>query len=71
AGTGLQALRIPADVIGAVLNHKKAGITSRYLHHDYAAEKRAALEVWGNRIDAIVSGRAANVVAIGDRGGHE
>lgn len=67
-GTGLQALRIPADVIGAVLNHKKAGITSRYLHHDYADEKRAALDAWANRIDTILKGGAANVVAIGDGG---
>jgi integrase len=62
-GTGLQSLRIPSDVIGAVFNHKKAGVTSRYLHHDYAVEKRAALEAWGNRVDAIVSGRAVNVVS--------
>ena len=68
AGTGLQALRIPADVIGAVLNHKKAGITSRYLHHDYATEKRAALDAWANRIDVIVKGGAANVVPIGEGG---
>lgn len=67
-GTGLQSLRIPADVIGAVLNHKKAGVTSRYLHHDYATEKRVALEAWANWIDALLQSRAANVVSIGDGG---
>jgi integrase len=67
-GTGLQSLRIPADVIGAVLNHKKAGVTSRYLHHDYAMEKRAALEAWANRIDALMQSSATNVVPIRDGG---
>ena len=65
-GTGLQALRIPADVIGAILNHKQASVTSRYLHHDYAEEKRSALAAWANRIDAIVEDKASNVVPIGE-----
>lgn len=65
-GTGLQVLRIPADTIGAILNHKKVGITQRYLHHDYAEEKRAALDAWANRLDALVNGKPANVVKIGE-----
>ncbi|MGZ8400386.1 MAG: tyrosine-type recombinase/integrase [Methyloceanibacter sp.] len=51
--TGLQKLGTPLQVTEAILNHvsgSRAGIVGVYQRHDYAGEKRAALEAWGNYI---------------------
>jgi len=58
--TGMAKLGVAPIVLGHVANHRtttKAGITlGIYTHHDYAAEKRQALEAWANRLGAIISG---------------
>ena len=46
--TGMQRLGISEDVIDAVQAHAKAGIKRVYQRHKYAAEKRAALQAWGD-----------------------
>ena len=46
--TGMQRLGISADVIDAVQAHAKTGIKRVYQRHNYAAEKRAALQAWGD-----------------------
>jgi integrase len=59
--TGLQRLGVRLEVTEAVLNHvsgSRAGIVGIYQRHDYAAEKRAALEAWSAHVAAIVVGRA-------------
>jgi hypothetical protein len=59
--TGLQRLSIRLEVTEQVLNHvsgSRAGIVGIYQRHDFAAEKRAALEAWGAHVLAIVEGRA-------------
>jgi hypothetical protein len=40
-----------------------------YQRHDWAAEKRAALDAWGAKVLAIAEGRAAqgNIVALPER----
>ena len=53
----------------AVLNHisgSRGGIAGVYQRHDWAAEKRAALDAWAAHVAAIIEGRAAagNVVAL-------
>jgi integrase len=63
-GTGLQALRISSDEIGAVLNHKKPGVTARYLRHDYGEEKVTALAAWSNKLGSIIRPAPANVVPL-------
>jgi hypothetical protein len=42
---------------------RPAGIVGIYQRHDYAVEKRAALDAWGAHVAAIVEGRelAGNV----------
>ncbi len=43
--------------IRRVLNHsikKDLGVTATYLKHDYAAEKRAALQAWSDRLSVIL-----------------
>ena len=66
--TGLQKLGVRLEVTEAVLNHvsgSRAGIVGVYQRHEYAAEKRAALEAWGRYLDALLTGKpATNVVEI-------
>jgi integrase len=69
AATGLQKLRTPLQVTEAILGHtagSRAGVIGIYQRHDYANEKRAALEAWGAHVMALVEGRThtATVVAI-------
>jgi integrase len=71
--TGLQKLGVRLEVTEAVLNHvsgSRAGIVGVYQRHEWADEKRAALNAWGGHVAAIVAGREAggNVVAFA-RGG--
>jgi hypothetical protein len=58
--TGLQRLGVRLEVTEAVLNHisgSRDGIAGVYQRHDWAAEKRAALDAW-----------AAHVLAIAEQG---
>jgi hypothetical protein len=58
--TGLQYLGVRLEVPEAVLNHisgNRAGIAGVYQRHDWAAEKRAALDGWATHVLAIVGGR--------------
>jgi integrase len=60
--TNLQKLGVRLEVTEAVLNHvsgSRAGIVGIYQRHDWAEEKRAALNAWGEHIAAIVEGRTA------------
>jgi integrase len=62
--SGMARLGINLPVIEKVLNHTSgsfAGIVGVYQKHSFADEKRAALEAWGRRIDALVSGKHAKV----------
>jgi integrase len=63
--TGLQKLRTPLQVTEAILGHvsgSRAGVVGIYQRHDYADEKRAALEAWGAHVIALVEGRAPGKV---------
>jgi integrase len=67
--TGLQRLGVRLEVTEQVLNHvsgSRAGIVGAYQRHDFASEKRAALDAWGAHVLAVVEGRAAmgNVVTL-------
>jgi integrase len=68
--TGFQRLGVRLEVTEAVLNHisgSRAGIVGVYQRHDWAAEKRAALEAWAAHVLAVVEDRPAeqNVVRLG------
>jgi len=69
--TGLQRLRFPVEVSEAVLNHRGgtvSGVAAIYARHDYAAEKREALDAWARHVSAIVDGRPSdNVVKLPSR----
>jgi integrase len=60
--TGLQRLGVRLEVTEAVLNHvsgSRAGIVGIYQRHEWASEKRAALNAWAAHVMALVRGRAA------------
>ena len=68
AVTNMAKLGVSPIVLGHVINHisvTKAGVTlSVYSHYDYAREKREALELWADRLEAVVAGTGANVVRL-------
>jgi integrase len=61
----LAKLGVVPHVIAHVANHRsltKSGVTfAHYVQHSYEAEKRAALELWANRLEAIIAGTGAVV----------
>jgi integrase len=70
--TGLQRLGVRLEVTEQILNHvagSRAGIVGIYQRHDFALEKRAALEAWGEHIMAIVEDLPAanNVISLSAR----
>jgi integrase len=57
--SGLAKLGVNLPVIEKVLNHVSgsfAGIVGVYQHHDFACEKRAALDAWAAHVMAVVAG---------------
>ena len=55
--TGMQKLGVTLQTVEAVLGHtsgSRDGIVGVYQRHDYAAEKRAALEAWGAHVTSLV-----------------
>jgi integrase len=62
--TGLQRLGVRLEVTEAVLNHisgSRGGIAGVYQRHDWAAEKRAALDSWAAHVLAVArSGPGTN-----------
>src|SRR5262245_13003911 len=58
--TGLQRLGVRLEVTEAVLNHlsgSRAGVVGIYQRHDWADEKRSALEAWSSHLLAAAEGR--------------
>jgi len=67
AATGMARLGIPVRVTEAVLNHVSGtggGIVGVYQRHDYADEKRKALEAWAHFVSDLVKGTSGNVVRL-------
>jgi integrase len=68
--TGLQRLGVRLEVTEALLNHisgSRGGIAGVYQRHDWANEKRAALDGWAFYVLAVVNDQQAptsNVVAL-------
>jgi integrase len=66
--TGLQRLGVRLEVTEAVLNHisgSRGGIAGVYQRHDWASEKRVALDAWASHVLAVADRRSvfAKVVA--------
>jgi integrase len=56
--TGMASLGVQPHIVEAVLNHQggsKGGIAGIYNRHAYDAEKKHALELWGQHVTRVVS----------------
>jgi integrase len=67
AATMMGDCGVRPDTIDRVLNHKLKGVAAVYNRATYDPEKRQALAMLGDRVEAIVTGRPerSNVVSIG------
>lgn len=48
---------VPRLVVSKILNHVETGVTAVYDRHSYDLEKRAALDFWGKRVEAIIANK--------------
>ena len=67
AASGMARIGVQLPVIEKVLNHTSGsfgGIVGVYQRHDFAAEKRDALDAWSREVDRIVSGKTADVILL-------
>ena len=66
AVTQMAQLGVSPIVLASVINHRsvtKAGVTlGVYQQYEYGKEKREALDMWADRLAAIVSGGAAKII---------
>jgi integrase len=66
--TGMARLGVAPIVLGHIANHRtttRAGVTlAVYSQYAYDKEKRAALELWADRLKAIIGGKTATVTPI-------
>ena len=65
--TGMAEMGIAPHIVEAVLNHisgARAGVAGIYNRAAYVPERRVALEWWAARIERIVTGKAAKVIAL-------
>jgi integrase len=70
--TGLQRLGVRLEVTEAILNHvsgSRGGVTGIYQRHNWAEEKKTALDAWAAHVLAVVSGKKdkSNVMPIRGR----
>lgn len=57
-------------VVEAIVNHisgHKAGVAGTYNHAQYLAERRQALDLWGQHVAALVKGRKSNIILMPTR----
>jgi integrase len=63
--TGMAELGVQPHIIEAVLNHvsgHKGGVAGVYNRASYESDKRRALDLWANHVQALVTGEASKVV---------
>ena len=65
AATGMARIGIPVRITEAVLNHVSGtggGIVAVYQRHDFADEKRRALDAWADYVDRLIDDKSDNVL---------
>jgi integrase len=66
--TGLQRLGVRLEVTESILNHvsgSRGGIIGVYQRHDWATEKRIALDAWATHLMRVIEGEGAdNIVSL-------
>ena len=69
ARTGLAELGVPEIIAEKVLNHAERNVLAKiYNRHDYASEKKDALERWARRLHEILEPPPENVVRLEAQG---
>jgi integrase len=69
-GSGMARLGVPLPTIEKVLNHTSgsfAGIVGVYQRHDFAGEKRAALQAWSDHVERLIGGESVALLRTGGR----
>jgi integrase len=64
AASHMTSMGIPRLVVAKILNHIEPGVTRVYDRHSYDAEKRQALDAWGRKVMALVTGETGKVVPL-------
>ena len=64
--TGLSACKVRPDIAELSIGHTKRGIVAVYDQHGFEAERRAALEAWQRRLNAIIENRDPDAVKDGN-----
>ncbi len=64
ARTHLAALGVDPNVAERCLNHKLKGVEGIYNRHDYFAERKVALEGWGQLLEQLEQGESAKAISI-------
>jgi integrase len=67
AASFMTKLKVPRLHVEKVLNHRTGDIAEVYDRHDYAPEKREALEKWAAHLADIIAGNEAKVVELARR----
>lgn len=66
--TGMQRLGVRFEVTEAILNHvsgSRSGVAGVYQRHDWASEKKAALQAWSDHVARLLSGEnTTNVIPL-------
>lgn len=62
AASHMTSLGVARLVVGKILNHAEPGVTKVYDRHSYDAEKRQALNAWGERVMELVMARDHKVL---------
>jgi integrase len=68
--TGLQRLDARLEAVEAVLGHisgSRRGVVGIYQRHSFEKEARAALDMWGRHLDALLTGQRDKVVRLRGR----
>lgn len=60
AATHMTAMGISRLIVSKILNYTDSSITAIYDRHSYDAEKREALDRWGNELSRIIGNPLAN-----------
>lgn len=64
----LSALGVPRFVVDRILNHVDRSVTgAHYDQYEFTKEKKNALDVWGRKLEEIITGKTENDSAQGNR----
>lgn len=64
AATGMAEIGVSRFNIQRVLNHEEGDTADRYIKYQYFPEKKDALDRWGRKLEAIISGKPAKVIEL-------